>query len=849
MDADFVKRNNDLQGRRLSLIDVSSEDDSLLFNSSFSESFRRSFSENEGHGSVELMESADANTLEDTFGTFEHMEQVPQPSESKEPEMTTKNRKYNLRKSLAWDSAFFTSAGVLEPEELSSIIEGVESVEKHKLPGIQEEIHRSAESISTLESLESESLTLEGLEADLFEDVRASIQKSSAASNVANARSKAAPGVTGIQSIRSSKKVDFVSRNKIKAKSTSNKANVGLQGPGKMTKPVFGVPHASQTFAKRGEPTSLAKRPKVGKDCPSSTTLTKRASMGGHHVKIVKDDIRSAIGRGAIVPKLPASGGLRNVVPRPTESSKSSSLGSSNATKTLPTSSSFDSSGSASDNSSISTQNSMKRKIESGTGNPPSFGSTSKTPSRTPSRTPSINKAQSGSSHLSHLMSVPKLTPNTSPASSISEWSSESSSSCSTVKQMSNNSRVSFDTTSCKGISIDSDVTHVLESQKNCNEQGSVGHETHVTGLLGQCVKRASIGSGALLHPASAKPSGLRLPSPKIGFFDGAKLAGRTPPGRIPSHSVVPSGLPKIGAGSVRPNGGPNEAKFGKPVRTLTTISNLKPDPQPTSLNMKPKSPTPLPESPFTAIQGSSASRNVKTCPRKSPKVQNRISPKTVGKSQLKAEKIESEGCDVGICDSETKGSAYRLDMKVTPINGGLNTSDSGTISYIVNINPGQTVGEDAIYDLHNPKYDLHLTNSTYEKEKLNFENQVDGLSRQVGSMDINKEIQNNLIGDSLSRLNAGSKDDSDSLELSSQRELHDFSQQDENLKCSSKPTPSLSPSMFEVTVSPRIPFSVKDSYCNMDGLFDVSTGSTGVKEAEKTPNLTLLESSLKENS
>lgn len=51
-----------------------------------------------------------------------------------------------------------------------------------------------------------------------------------------------------------------------------------------------------KSFAKRGEPASLAKRPKVGKDSPSSTTLTKRASIGGHHVKIVKDDIRSAIG-------------------------------------------------------------------------------------------------------------------------------------------------------------------------------------------------------------------------------------------------------------------------------------------------------------------------------------------------------------------------------------------------------------------------------------------------------------------------------------------------------------------------------------------------------------------------
>lgn len=58
----------------------------------------------------------------------------------------------------------------------------------------------------------------------------------------------------------------------------------------------FSVLSKMKSFAKRGEPTSLAKRPKVGKDSSSSTTLTKRASMGGHHVKIVKDDARSAIG-------------------------------------------------------------------------------------------------------------------------------------------------------------------------------------------------------------------------------------------------------------------------------------------------------------------------------------------------------------------------------------------------------------------------------------------------------------------------------------------------------------------------------------------------------------------------
>ena len=55
----------------------------------------------------------DANTLEDTIGILEHRDQMPQPSELMEPEMPRRNSKYNLRKSLAWDSAFFTNAGML----------------------------------------------------------------------------------------------------------------------------------------------------------------------------------------------------------------------------------------------------------------------------------------------------------------------------------------------------------------------------------------------------------------------------------------------------------------------------------------------------------------------------------------------------------------------------------------------------------------------------------------------------------------------------------------------------------------------------------------------------------------
>lgn len=47
-------------------------------------------------------------------------EQLPYLTESSEPEGIEKMRKCNLRKSLAWDSAFFTSAGVIFELELST---------------------------------------------------------------------------------------------------------------------------------------------------------------------------------------------------------------------------------------------------------------------------------------------------------------------------------------------------------------------------------------------------------------------------------------------------------------------------------------------------------------------------------------------------------------------------------------------------------------------------------------------------------------------------------------------------------------------------------------------------------
>lgn len=48
------------------------------------------------------------HALEDSFGGDKP---AVEPFESAEQEKARKNEKYNLRKSLAWDSAFFTSAG------------------------------------------------------------------------------------------------------------------------------------------------------------------------------------------------------------------------------------------------------------------------------------------------------------------------------------------------------------------------------------------------------------------------------------------------------------------------------------------------------------------------------------------------------------------------------------------------------------------------------------------------------------------------------------------------------------------------------------------------------------------
>lgn len=83
---------------------------------------------------------------------------------------------------------------VLDIEELSSMIKETELGEKCLLSGNNEDVEQSIDSISidSISTFEGDDLILEQLEAEVFEDIRASIVRSSKVLNVMFSSSKKA---------------------------------------------------------------------------------------------------------------------------------------------------------------------------------------------------------------------------------------------------------------------------------------------------------------------------------------------------------------------------------------------------------------------------------------------------------------------------------------------------------------------------------------------------------------------------------------------------------------------------------------------------------------------------------
>ena len=136
--------------------------------------------------------------------------------------------------------------------------------------------------------------------------------------------------------------------------------------------------------------------------------------------------------------------------------------------------------------------------------------------SRIPSRGQLKGKHPPNTSQISAKLSGLMLSPSVSPTSSISEWSSSSSTVNANQEHNVSNNCSSLHRT----VSLDSIASQ--DSQIHPKQQAS--YEIEVRGVPDISAQGLSAVNKSVSDPVSAKPSGLRMPSPKIGFFDGVSF-------------------------------------------------------------------------------------------------------------------------------------------------------------------------------------------------------------------------------------------------------------------------------------------------------------------------------------
>lgn len=510
-DNENKKSEGEVDG--LGLIDVAAEDDSLLF-SSFPNSTSYEFSEADEDEKC-LKEEKDRAFLRETepcddeeeilVSSVEEKEDMLQPRESPEPQKVVKSGKYNLRKSLAWDNAFFTSEGVLEPEELSSMMESNHKSERKGLPTIQEDVNRSTESISTFQS---DCTVDNSQEFVLFEDVRASIQRSAKMSDAPTPGNDKDLVSIEVATSPTPSTVDVLaSQEKMKPKASPKKLSIRANGPGKTTK--------QPVSATRGLSTSVSKAPnRLGKVRLLSTTSTSRASLDVNKTKLEKDSKLPA-GKEPLGPRVSIS--RRPTLPKPAV--LKSTLRASAASKNELTSScsSLESCASAASSSAShkSSLNQIKKKNESSSRIIASQSLANKSTSRGSMGQPRIPPQPTKKTTKSNLSS----------AGSISDCSSESSRASAT----SQTAKTIQKTVSGEKAPAN-DTVRALKNSKDASVVQADAKEG---------TKRVSAINGGLAPPGSVKQSGLRVPSPKIGFFDGGRQGSSSSAGKKVGKSPI----------------------------------------------------------------------------------------------------------------------------------------------------------------------------------------------------------------------------------------------------------------------------------------------------------------------
>ncbi|KAL6980403.1 hypothetical protein U1Q18_022045 [Sarracenia purpurea var. burkii] len=233
-------------------------------------------------------------------------------------------------------------------------------------------------------------------------------------------------------------------------------------------------------------------------------------------------------------------------------STTSTSMSSSSSISFTSSNNSTDSCSPSGSASSFKSSSNSRRRIDSRKIRPASTRSTSKTPLRC---------SLGGKPSLPNLLSMSDHS-YASPANSIDGLSSESST-CPIYR--SNCLEASFDTSTPKGASLGI-ATQTSDLQSHSHDLLFGHQKSHQT--IEEVARTCNASAGSTRN---FRPSGLRMPSPKIGFFDEEKSPVLSVSGGLQLHFGAQSGLPNINpvTNKKRQELAKNSPKVSRALQTL----------------------------------------------------------------------------------------------------------------------------------------------------------------------------------------------------------------------------------------------------------------------------------------
>ncbi|KAJ9540282.1 hypothetical protein OSB04_026788 [Centaurea solstitialis] len=472
--------------------------------------------------SIEVAGAVDTEKTVDMASSSKPTGLMPQllepPEQRKGPKADVK---IEMCRNLSWNRAFFTNDGLLDAEELATITEAGGNDAIHQLQGIEEELCRSMDSISTLGSDAT-------LEAKLFEEMQASTHKSSGSSKITNSSSKGSSG-QGDSNAKA---------NRLSQKGTKE----AMAQASKVTGPRRGGPIALSPL---GASTSVKTEPTRSSPLGAATSVTLPAN----------NDKASARRRSTSSQTGKATADSSSKTPPGTRAKNKVLLSSNLSPKTSPTGS-----GSSSDvNQRPSRGSSGPRKSLANNEKPSATSARRKDEPRIGKTTSSIgikNKPAPVNSHSSSSSSPLGLynsSPSRSPASSISPRPSQSSSPSTSRADQSSIPRGNRGTT--RSLNRDTSAKSTSKTHPTPDQRGKQA-----------AAMRPQPGS---VSRSPVQSTGRAIPSNKSGFID----AGRS------YKSCLLTGLPEHDGTQTKT--GSSKATKAAPSRTgAAAQTGLKPNSQ-----------------------------------------------------------------------------------------------------------------------------------------------------------------------------------------------------------------------------------------------------------------------------